>query len=845
MRRFFVAIITVCFLLVNTVSAQVGPNPPHDGEFDVVGLNDTVEILRDEWGVPHIYASNVYDLFFAQGYTQAMDRWWQMEFARATSGGRIQELTGYNPALMGTDAYLRTLGLHYVAEQEYNEVYSDEMRFILDAFTDGVNAYIFGVDELNDLAYEYRVLGITGVQVELAPWTPVDTLAWGKIMALQLGGNQGFEQLFSRLVADLDPELLEDYYVQWPFGEKPTILFPEDLPITGQTLSTAQLEIGSAGIAGIETAWIGGFEIAQLDDFLFGHGVGIGSNNWVAHGAITETGAPLMANDMHLSLDMPSIWYEIGLHCQPVSDECPYQMAGFTFPASPLVVAGHNDNISWALTNVGPDTQDLYQIVVNPEDDLQYEWDGEWRDMTVRDETLSFGDGTDPIDFQVRHTHLGPIINDDLDGFNNDNPLALRWTAHEPGELFATFEGLARAENWDDFRDALRFFDSPSQNMIYADTQGNIGYQTPGKIPIRAPEHTGLLPVPGNTSAFEWLGYIPFDNLPRIYNPARGFIATANQALVPLEYYDQLADELGDEFGVDANYVISHNWAYGYRGDRIVNLLEEMQPHSAATFAQMHADNYDGSAAEILPFFAELEIDDSALAEIRDWLLDWDYHYDIDSPHAALYAHLWVRLVDNIYNDELGAIGLSASGTGQVYLATYRLMQEPTNAWWNNINTAETETRDDILLLSLAEAYEQVAEMLGDDPDEWQWGDLHTITFVSNPLGLSGVSPIENQVNRGAFTMSGTNTAINATSWSPGSADFTVRAGPSQRAIYDLSDWDNSLTMHTTGQSGNPASIHYDDMIDSWRFVEYRPMPWTREAVEQATVNTLILNPAD
>lgn len=841
--RHLLKIYLVCFLLiVGTVNAQL-PNPSPDGELDVIGLNDTVEILRDAWGVPHIYASNTYDLFFAQGYTQAMDRWWQMEFSRATASGRIQELTGKNDGLMGTDAYLRTLGLRYVAEREYAELYTPETIFIVEAFVDGVNAYLADKEPL-ELAYEYSVLSLTGVQFEIEPWTAVDTLVWGKVMALQLGGNQSLEQLLSNLASNLSPDLLADYAVDWPFGEKPTIVFPEDIPLTDATLSTVHTNTDNAAIIGLDTTFIGGFELAELTDMQFGNGVGIGSNNWVAHGNITETGMPLMANDMHLGLDMPSIWYEISLHCRPVSEACPYQIGGYTFPATPLVIAGHNNDISWALTNVGPDTQDLYLITVNPDNDLQYEWDGEWRDMTVRDEVINFGNNAEPVTFQVRETHLGPIMNDSLEGFNNENPLALRWTALEPGQIFVSFEHLARAQNWDDFRHALSYFDSPAQNMIYADTQGNIGYQTPGRIPIRAPEHTGMYPVAGNTSALEWRGYIPFDSLPRIYNPERNFIATANQALVPLEFYDQLAEQLGDQFGADSNYYIGRGWDYGYRGERIVNLLNELQPHSIDTFHTMHADNYDGSAAEVLPFFAELAIEDQALADIRDWLLEWDYHFDIDSPYAALYANVWVRLVDNLYNDELEASSTRASGTNFVYRSAYLLLQDPANAWWDDISTDAVETRDDIMLKSLEEAYQAVVEQLGEDRDAWAWGDLHTITFVSNPLGLSGIAPIENRVNRGPFTMSGTNVAINATSWSPGSGRFSISAGPSQRSIYDLSDWDNSLTIHTTGQSGHPASEHYDSMIDNWRMIEYRPMVWTREAVESNMVNTLILNPA-
>jgi penicillin amidase len=842
MKRVLWIYLMLSLLLVSMVNAQP-PNPSHDGELDITGLNDTVEVFRDAWGVPHIYASNTYDLFFAQGYTQAMDRWWQMEFSRATASGRIQELTGKNDSLMGTDAYLRTLGLRYVAEREYAESYNEETRYILQAFADGVNAYISDKDPIA-LAYEYSVLSLTGVQFDVQPWSPIDTLVWGKVMALQLGGNQSFEQLYANLATNLDPELLADYAVDWPFGDKPTIVFPEDIPLSAETLTTARPVENAVEIVGVDTTFIGGFELAQLEEMQFGHGVGVGSNNWVAHGNITETGLPFMANDMHLGLDMPSIWYEISLHCRPVSEECPYQVGGYTFPSTPLIIAGHNDDISWALTNVGPDTQDLYLITVNPDNPLQYEWDGEWRDMTVREEVINFGNNPEPVTYQVRETHFGPIMNDSLDGFNNDNPLALRWTALEPGQIFITFEQLARAENWDDFREALSYFDSPSQNMIYADTQGNIGYQTPGRIPIRASGHTGMYPVAGNTSELEWRGYIPFDNLPRIYNPDRNFIATANQALVPLEFYDQLAQELGDEFGADSNYYIGRGWDYGYRGDRIVNLLNELQPHSAETFQAMHGDNYDGSVAEILPFFADLAIEDETLAEMRDWLLEWDYHYNIDSPHAALYANVWVRLVDNLYNDELEATSTRASGTNFVYRSAYLLLQDPENAWWDDINTDAVETRDDILLKSFAEGYEAVVEQFGADRDVWSWGDMHTIKFVSNPLGQSGIPPIENQVNRGPFTMSGTNVAVNATSWNPGGGDFTIRQGPSQRSIYDLSNWDNSLTIHTTGQSGHPASEHYQSMIDNWRFIEYRPMVWTREAVEANTVNTLILNPA-
>ena len=834
-----IPLIVILLVLAVSITVQGQVPPVHDGEFAVPGLNDTVEIFRDEWGVPHIYASNTHDLLFAQGYTQAQDRWWQMEFSRHTGSGTLQELTGRNEALMGTDLYLRTLGFREVAERELVESYNEDDIALLQSFADGINAYIMGKDP-GQLAFEYTALGMIGVTVEIKPWSLVDTMVWMKVMSYGLGGNQGSESRLAKLAAGLDSELLEDWNVAWPFGEKPTIIWPEDLPVTTETAAINNSQ--DAGIVGLDIDLIGGFEAVDLS---FGSGPGIGSNNWVVDGNLTESGLPLMANDPHLGLEMPSIWYEIGLHCMPVSDECPYDVTGFTFTSFPLVVLGHNSRISWAFTNVGPDTQDLYQIRVNPDNPLQYEWNEEWRDMTVREETLNFGDGSESIDFQVRVTHLGPIINDSVDGFNNESPIAMRWAALDTEQTMRSLALLNRAQNWNDFREALSYFDSPSQNILYADVDGNIGYQTPGRIPIRAPGHTGLLPVPGWTDEYEWLGYIPYDMLPRIYNPARGYVSTANQALVPLEYYAWLAEELGDEFGADAHYVISYQWDFGYRGERINYLLEELAPHNADTFGQIHSDNYDGSAAEIMPFLAELEIEDTELAAARDWLVEWDYQFNMDSPQAPLYAFFWTRLMDNLYNDQFGDLD-KAGGSQNEWRATYLLMQEPDNAWWDDFATdGVTESRDEIMLLSFGEGYAATVEALGENRDEWQWGTLHTITFVSSPIGQSGIGPVENMVNRGPVAVGGTGSAINAMSWSAASDGFTTSHGPSMRAIYDLSDWDNSLTIHPTGQSGHPISFQYESMIEPWRNIEYHPMLWSRENVEAAAVSTLTLTPGE
>ena len=820
------------------------PLPQHDGELRVAGLNDTVEILRDEWGIPHIYASNMHDLFFAQGYTQAQDRWWQMEFFRHVGSGTIEELVGKNSDLLAIDIFLRSFGWRHVAEQEVANCDHETLAY-LQAFADGVNAYIMDRDP-GELALEYSILGLTGIDIQIEPWTPVDSLTFAKIMALELGFMGSKEELRSTLYELLGQEMTDQWLTPpWPFGEKPTIIQPEDLPITESTLTS---QVNSTTMPPeVDTLPI---ENIYLDTHLtFGDSSGFGSNNWAVSGSMTASGMPLLANDPHLGIQMPSIWYQIGLHYQPTNGESPQDIAGFAFAASPGIIIGHNNFIVWGMTNVDPDVFDLYRIRVNPDNPLQYEWNGEWRDMTLYEETIHFGDGEEPITIQVRETHLGPIINDNqineetggIPGFNNEDPLALRWTALDPGTITQAIVKLNKATNWEEFRGALQYWDVPSQNFVYADVEGNIGYQMPGRIPIRAENHSGLLPVPGWTDEFEWQGFIPYDDLPHVLNPERGYIVTANQALVPLEYYDQLAQELGE----GRNYVISHEWNYGYRGQRIVELLKEKAPHTIASFQTIQGDNKLISAEELMPYLASLQFADSELAEARDWLLEWDCQCNADSPQAALYAEFWAKLVDNLYSDQLGE-EVQADGDSREMWATFLLMEEPGNAWWDDITTEDVvETRDDILVRSFREGYANTIAALGENRNDWRWSELHTATFVSNPLGLSGVGLIENIVNRGPFATSGSADTINANRWTVSSGDFTVSSLPSMRMIVDVGDFTQSVTVHTTGESGHPYSQHYDDMIDLWCDMEYYPMLWTREQVESATVNRLILNPGD
>jgi penicillin G amidase len=733
-----------------------GTLPQQEGTLTLDGLDAEVTIIRDESGVPHIYASTTNDLRFAQGYVQAQDRWWQMEFARHTGQGRLQELTGQTDALMGTDIFIRSAGWTRAAQKDVDAM-SAEYLAEVQSFSDGVNAYILN-RSASELAFEYNVLGLTGVNIPIEPWTPLDTAVWTKVMAWDLSGNRGEELLRSELAGDYGSDMADAYLPDFPYGEKPTIIQPEDIPETGAFDLQPINSTDTAGIIGVETQFAGNFDVNT--GLIFGSGSGIGSNNWVVSGDLTESGMPLLANDPHLGIGMPSIWYEIGLHCAPISEECPYDVRGFAFPASPAIIIGHNANIAWGVTNVGWDTQDLYQITVNPDNELQYLWNGEWRDMTVYEDEIRFGDGGS-VTIQVRETHLGPIINDnqrdeesgEILGFNNEDPIAFRWTSYETSTIQQSIFMLNKASNWGEFREALSYWDSPAQNFVYADLEGNIGYQTPGRVPIRAEGHTGKLPVDGSTEEFEWLGFVPFEYLPSVLNPERGYIVTANQALVPLEYYDYLASELGDEFGENANYVFDYSWAYGYRGQRANELISAQEQHTISTFQAIQGDNKFIFAEEMTAYLSDLDMGSEELNDMRDWMLDWDYQMDMDSPQAALFGYFWYRLAFNLYDDQLGEDRDPSGGSGEMW-ATILLLDKPNNAWWDDINTEDvTEARDDILVSSFSQAYDSTLAALGDNRDEWAWGDLHTASFVSNPLGLSGISPIEEAVNR-AYALS-------------------------------------------------------------------------------------------
>ncbi|MBX7235467.1 MAG: penicillin acylase family protein [Caldilineales bacterium] len=773
--------------------------PQTKGALQLPGLQDTVTVIRDKRGVPHIYASNSHDLFMAQGFVHAQDRFWQMEFWRRIGQGRLSELFGESS--LSQDRFLRTMGVQRSAELSWQQL-DAETRAALEAYAEGVNVYI--EQNKGRLPLEFRLLGLTGVQFTPEPWTPINTLTWATMMAYNLGGNYDNELDRAQMMARYGEDWMREL-TAYPYPADRPLILPEGV---------AWEKVDTNLLAGLPPS------------LLLGQGEGIGSNNWVVGGSRTETGMPLLANDPHLSIQMPSIWYENGLHCQPKSAACAFDVVGFSFPTSPGVVIGHNDRIAWGATNAYPDVQDLYIEKVNPANPDQYEVNGQWVEMEVSQEEIKVAGRDQPEILTVRRTRHGPIMNDVAYGTQSRwaygwQPLALRWTALEGSRIPSAVLGINLAQNWEQFRAALAQWDAPSQNFVYADVDGNIGYQMPGQIPFRP--HDGLVPVPGWTDDYEWQGFVPFDQLPSSYNPDQGYIVTANNLVAPYEQYPWLT---------------RHEGSQGFRAQRIVDMIEAKDKIGVADFMAIHGDDANVFAGDVIPRLAEVKLDRSEVAAARDRLLSWDLQETMDSPEAAFFEAFWYYLPTEMFADELSEMAPRDRELVR------QIMQDPDSHWWDDLRTPDRETQDQILARTLDKAYDLVVERLGSNPSQWRWGALHTATFRNQTLGESGIGLIEGIFNRGPFETAGGGEIVNATGWSTADEDlFQLTSLPSLRVIIDLADFSRSVATNTTGQSGHPYHKHYDDQIDQWRRIEYAPIYWLRDQVEAHSEGTLTLMP--
>jgi penicillin amidase len=812
--------------------------PLPDHEIDVTGLplSDFVEVIRDERGIPHIYGTNVDDILFAQGYVHAQDRFWQLEFWSHLSTGRLASLIG-EPGV-GADLLFRTFGFHKVALEEYENL-EPEFKNDLINYTAGINAYIESRPQ-NRLSLEHFVLQFLNPEYVVGTYEPHYPLAWAKMMAYDLNGNYTSEISNSKTFNTLSPEIYNLLIPPYP-EEHPYIV--EEWEGRGTFASTGKANNFQQMTQSFFIKYV--TKDMQTNQSL-------GSNSWVVDGTLTDTGLPLLANDPHLSVQLPAIWYENGLHCFPKNRDCQLDTVGFSFAGSPYVIIGYNSDIAWGLTNMGPDVQDLFIEKINPGNENQYQVDDEWIDMQRTTEIIEVA-GSDPIVIEVRETHHGPIVSDRSFPINlsseegestfreearidlPDNfAVSLSWSALIPGETFVGIRDFNYASNWEEFREATKKFHVPAQNLLYADRDGNIGYQSPGKLPIRRDGLHGDLPIEGWLSENDWQGFVDFEELPYTLNPSSGYIITANQSVHPDQPWP--------------NY-----YARGYRAEAIERVINQYMSGkiSVDDMQAMQINNFDYSAAYVLPYvFNNVYIDSQVLTELKEWAISEEkFEMNIESTGAAAWAVFYKTLAEQtfeelvVFDNAGNEISLQPGNSDSTSEIFRTLLKDPNHIMWDDVNTSGKENLTDILERTLSISDKTIVEIFdSSDSDDWEWGKIHTITYPTNLLGEAGIPILTGLVNIGPVETSGSNFAINSTDWGFGD-DFTIGSYPSMRMVVDLSNLDNSRTVLPSGQSGHVMSKYYDDQVDNWIENDMYQNYFSREVVELNQKDLMYLRP--
>jgi penicillin G amidase len=727
--------------------------PQTEGTIALAGLRAPVTILRDRHGIPTIRAGNEHDAFFALGFVHAQDRLWQMDFLRRVASGRLSEILG--PRTLEIDRLMRGLGLARVAAANL-AIMRPDMRAVLDAYAAGVNAYIAG--HRGAWPPEFLLLGYRP-----EPWRAEDTVLWGRLMALQLSGNYPEELSRARIALALPPELLHRLF---PPG-------PDDGPVT----------VGAADAIRLAAA------LPTLDQV---PGLGSGASNaWALAGSATQSGKPLLANDPHLGFAVPILWYLARIETPDL------MLAGATVPGVPAMLIGHNGHIAWGFTTTQSDTQDLFieQVV----DADHYAAPGGPLKFGRRSERIAVA-GAAPVELTVRLTRHGPVLSDlstaAAEAAAPGYALALAWPGlAEDDRTAEAMLRLNRARGWQEFQNALRDFDSPQQNIFYADRDGNIGMIAPARVPIRA-AGDGRLPVPGWSGAFDWTGYIPFERLPRTFDPPSGRIVNANNRIVPDSY----------------PFLISAEWEWPYRALRINQALDQGASRTPEAAGSLQLDTLSLAARDLLPFMLNFTPANQRQTAAVARLKAWDGRMDRGAGEPLLFAAWLLDLTHGIFADELGP-AMAEFGGWQAERVRRVLADD--RIWCDDIGTPEGESCADILAATLDQALDQLTTRLGPDMAAWRWGSLHQVRFA-HPVFT--YSPILRRIFDRTLPVDGDFYTLNrAAPRSRGPDLFEAFHGAGLRAVFDLADLDRSHFIIATGQSGHILSPHYDDLLSEWR----------------------------
>ncbi|HEX6805710.1 MAG TPA: penicillin acylase family protein [Terriglobales bacterium] len=779
-----VALVVVAIALVAwALSIAHSALPQLDGSVSVSGLSGPVSITRDSHGIPTIDAATLDDLFYAQGYVAAQDRLFQMDLMRRAAAGELSEIVG--DATLTHDRRQRILGIRAQAEKGVAALDGDDRRY-LGAYARGINAYLDA--HLKRLPLEFRIL-------HYAPrhWEPLDSLVifYQMVETLSTSPNSAIER--EKILAKLGPELTADLYVNASWRDH-----PPTAPVPSLDVIPSQTQPGSpASVTSILSEPTAALFAPWLNPFLRHESAALGSNNWVISGAHTVSGKPLLSNDPHLGHQMPNLWYEVHLR----SGE--FDAAGVALPGCPYIVLGHNRRIAWGFTNLGPTVEDAFVETFNATG--EYLTPEGWKQPERRREVIHVKDHPDVV-MDVESTRHGPIMNELIPG--EARKIALRWTFYD-GVRIPLFR-VDSAKNWEDFRRALSEFDAPGQNVVYADVDGNIGYQATGKVPIRA-AGDGSLPVDGSNNAHEWTGYVPYDKLPSILNPPSGVIATANSRITPDGY----------------PYSISVEWEAPWRTDRIYRVLQSGKKLSRDDMLALQMDVYselDQFVADKLVYAVDHASKASAQArKAADVLRRWNGQMEANSAAPTIETHARNELMQMLLEAKLGSEWANYHWTMETVWLESVLDHQP--ARWLPPNFPNYED-------FLTAALEAALKLAPQDLASWKWGPQQSVTIQNPVLGRSPI--LRRWTGPGTVPQSG--------------SEFTVKAagrdyGPSERFTADLSNLDASTLNLVTGEAGNFLSPYYMDQWKAWHNGYTFALPFSKTAVENSAMHRLMLQP--
>ncbi len=780
-------VLIVAFFFVRNVSRKALPD--YNKSLKIEGLQDVVEVYRDSFAIPHVYAVNEHDLYMATGYLMAQDRLWQMDFLRRVTQGRLSEILGATTT--DADHLLRALRIPEKSQMVLER--SDTLLLqCLEAFAAGVNQYI--ETQGKKLPPEFTLLGY-----KPEPWLPEHSVNLIGYMAWDLTGSWTTEVVMHKLAQKLDGERFKQLL---PAMNRQSTYVHPDYSIAESTKMFTLLD---------KADLLRNFKLEVFS----------ASNNWAVSGARSITSMPLLSNDMHLGFGSPGIWYPMHQEI-----EGSLKVSGVALPGAPAIIAGHNEKIAWGMTNLYVDDMDFYVETIDSLSNT-YKVNDEWKQLLIREEKIAVKGG-DTITRPIRYTQRGPIISD----FKKikDQAISMRWIGNDYSNELRTIYLLNRAGNWNEFRDALSTFIAVSQNVVYADVDGNIGLQTAGGVPIRK-EGNGMFISPGDSDRFDWTGIVPFDQLPFTYNPPEGFVASANNRTV----------------GENYPHNIGHWFDLPSRIDRIREMLATKEKFDVEDFKLMLADFRSKHAEKHLPVFLEALQKDESLTpkekEVLEYLKNWDYQLTADSKAASVFEVMYLNLSRNLKHDEMGDdlyrefIGVRM----MVRNLIEHVLEHSASLWVDNVDTPETETFESLVVKSFREALDWLTKTYGDESEDWAWGKVHTLT-IEHPLGSVKLLDKIFSLNKGPYPIGGSYHTVNPLAYSFRNPFKSVH-GASQRHIYSLSDWTESQVVIPTGISGIPASRHYLDQTPLFVRNEYRNELWTKEKVQSQAKYHAIFSP--